>query len=88
MGRARRILIGIACGMGIGLGTGTGVAIGTYVILWHYSGMDKVTADDNPGVVLGAFWCIGWAAIAGVLAAVVTGLIVFLRSRRSVRNSN
>jgi hypothetical protein len=63
------------------------VAIGTENILWYHSGMDKVTADDNPGLVLGAFWCIGWAIVAGVLAAILMGIILFVRSRRSTQSS-
>lgn len=76
MGRIRTVLIGLACGT-IAFCV---VATGTYLTLWHYTAMDKVTADDNPGVVLGAFWCIGSSIVAGVLAAVVTVTITFLRS--------
>jgi cytochrome bd-type quinol oxidase subunit 1 len=59
----------------------------TYPILWHVQGMDKVTADDNPGVVLGAFWCMGWSVVTGLIAAAICALYLILRTREHTKAS-
>jgi hypothetical protein len=66
----------------------SGATTMVYLVLWHYSGMDKVQPNDNPGVVLGAFWCFGWAIMAGALVGVTTLVYRAFRQHRRSRFSN
>jgi hypothetical protein len=50
------------------------VGYGTYALLWHYSGMTHVSSEDNPAVVLGTFWCLGWGFVAGILSGVLAAV--------------
>jgi hypothetical protein len=59
-----------------------------YSILWHYSGMNEVSAADSPGVVLGALWSFGWAILAGLLAGLATTILVLSRYRRKDEKSD
>ena len=34
--------------------------------------MDKVAPADNPGLVLGAVWCLGWGIVVGALVGLGT----------------
>ena len=60
---------------------GTGI---TYVVLWHLQGLGKVTAEDNPAVVLGAFACVEQSIFAGLIA---TGLFIVYLVMKSHRRS-
>jgi len=60
------------------------VGIPTYFVLWGRVGLNAVTSDDRPGVVLGAFWCMGWTIGISMFAAVCTfalTLVTCLRKR-------
>ena len=65
-------LAAIASGLLVFLTAGWAV----YSALWWYAGMDKVQAGDNPGVVLGGVWCVGWGIILGGVLAVLTLVFV------------
>lgn len=58
---------------------GTGVS---YTVLWHLQGLDKLTPEDNPAVVLGGFACMVRSVLAGLIAVTLSGLYLVLRSRR------
>ena len=53
------------------------VGVPTYVVLWNRAGLNFVTKDDGPAVVLGAIWCMGWAVVIGTVAAACTFAITF-----------
>jgi hypothetical protein len=60
----------------------------SYITLWHTSGLGRVTSDDNPGVVLGAVWCLGWAVISGAIVAAAVLTFTIIRTRRVSRRSS
>jgi hypothetical protein len=60
------------------------VGVPTYLLLWNRAGLNAVTPDDGPGVVLGTFWCMAWTVVNGSFAAICTfaiTLVIGLRRR-------
>jgi hypothetical protein len=54
----------------------------TYAILWHIKGLDHVSREDGPLVVVGALWCIGWSLAVGLTTVLLTIAWLVRRSRR------
>ena len=56
-------------------------AVPAYFALWRIKGLDRVTPDDGPLVVVLAIWCFRWSAIIGFISALVVVVLTVLRSR-------
>ena len=58
------------------------VGVPTYMVLWNRAGSNAVTPVDGPGVVLGAFRCIGWTVAISSFVALCTFVITLTIARR------
>ncbi|HEY1501671.1 MAG TPA: hypothetical protein VGF88_19010 [Acidobacteriaceae bacterium] len=57
-------------------------AIPTYLISWHLMGLDKLTPEDSPAAVIGAWvCCVRTVAISSIIA-IGALLLIVVRGRR------